>query len=86
MSLSNQPVVQKISVSGAELHNLIFNKLAPACSGELLDHAVLAMLTLSVMMMRPNISHERMQEVVLKTSETLVLNLMDVPAEGTGAN
>ncbi len=53
--------------------------MIPACDGELFDHTILALLTLCAIMMRPSIDGGKLKEVVMRTSEALVLNLADAP-------
>lgn len=78
---SSLPTYHQVTVEGAALQPIIFDKLMPALLGIPHDHGVLAMLTLCAIIMRPNIEPEKLHEVVMKTSEALVLNLSDdVPA------
>lgn len=71
-----QPVF-KIEVSGAEIQNLILNTLAPAVEGKPVTHSILAMLTFSVMLMKPNIDIKELQECVMGASSYIVTHLSE---------
>ena len=67
----------KIEVSGAEIQNLILNTLAPAVEGKPVTHAILAMLTFSVMLMKPYIDVKELQECVMGASSYIVTHLAE---------
>jgi hypothetical protein len=75
------PFIQNVTVEGRDIQRLIFDRLAPAVEGEPLSHTVLAMLTFSVLLMRPNIDLDLLQDVVMSTSEHMIMAMTDV-AEG----
>ena len=53
----------------------------PACEGETLEESVLAMLCLCSLMMRPDVTVDKLKETVQATSAYLITQLTDsVPA------
>ena len=77
-SMANNPFIQRVSANGKDIQAIIFDRLAPAVEGESLSNSVLAMLTFSVLLMRPNVDVELLQDVVMSTSEHMIMALMDV--------
>lgn len=76
--MANNPFIQRVSANGKDIQAIIFDRLAPAVEGESLSNSVLAMLTFSVLLMRPNVDVELLQDVVMSTSEHMIMALMDV--------
>lgn len=72
-------MIQQVSVDGKDIQRLIFDRLMPAIEGEPLGHSVLSLLTLSVLLMRPDIDIEKLQDVVMSTSEHMILSMTDMP-------
>jgi hypothetical protein len=70
-------LLQSVTVDGRDIQRLIYDRLAPAVEGEPLSHAVLSMLTFAVLLMRPSIELEKLQEVVMAVSEHMVLAMGD---------
>jgi hypothetical protein len=75
----NQPFIQQVSVDGRDIQRLIFDRLAPAVEGEPLSHSVMAMITFAVLLMRPDIDLELLQDVVMSTSEHMIMAMTDTP-------
>lgn len=67
--------IHSIDIDGRDIQALIFKKLAPACKGERLSHAILALLTYSVILMKPDIEIADLQDTVMSTSEFMMLKL-----------
>jgi hypothetical protein len=77
-------VIRQVEVSGEVIENIVYDRLVPALNEVDAKHAVLSMLTFSVILMKPSIQIEELQHVVMSVSEALVTAL--VPAEGSAAN
>ena len=73
--------VDHFEVSGEALQTIIDTKLGPAVEGLPVPHAILAMLTLSVLILSPDIPIEKLQTIVQSQSEALVLSV--VPTSGS---
>lgn len=71
----NQPMIESVSVDGRDIQKLIFDKLGPALDGEKMAHSILAMLTFTVLLLKPDIELEEVQKIVMSTSEFLVMSL-----------
>ena len=67
----------KIEASGAAIQDLILNTLAPAVDGKPVAHSILAMLTFSVMLMKPTIDIKELQECVMGASSYIVTYLSE---------
>ena len=76
-------MIRAVSVSGKDIQRIVYDKLAPACEAEQLEHAVLSMLTFSIILMKPSIDVDTLQEVVMNTSQHIILQLMDEATEDT---
>lgn len=74
-------MIRAVSVAGKDIQRIIDNKLAPACEAEQLDNAVISMLTFSIILMKPSIDASTLQEVVMNTSQHIILQLMDPATE-----
>jgi hypothetical protein len=74
-----RPLIHSVEVDGSEIQTLIFDKLAPACEGEKLAHSVLGMITFSILLMKPDIDVDQLQDVVMSTSEYMVMQLEPIP-------
>ena len=70
-------LLQAVTVDGRDIQRLIFDRLAPAVEGEPLSHAVLSMLTFAVLLMRPGIELDKLQDIVMSVSEHMVLAMGD---------
>ena len=70
-----------IVIDGEDIQRLIFNKLGPACEGEQLSHAVLGMLTLTVLLLKPQVDIAQLQECVKGTSEYMMMVLSEPVGE-----
>jgi hypothetical protein len=77
-----KPLVQQVSVDGKDVQRIIFDRLVPAIEGEDFKNSVLSMLTLAILMMKPNIAIEQLEQVVMGTSEYMVMAMADAPEEG----
>ena len=71
--------IQQVTVDGADIQQLIFNKLAPACEGEQISHSVLGMLTYITLLMKPDIDLPDLQKIVMDTSEYMIMQLAPAP-------
>ena len=80
--MSKTPLIQSVEVDGRDIHALIFNKLRPAVQGEQISHSVLAMLTLSALLMKPDIEIEALQDIVMDTSKHMLLQLSPIQVTG----
>jgi hypothetical protein len=68
-------IISEIDASGEEVQALIFNNLMPSLEGEPLGHGLLAMTTLSLYLMKPDIKIEELQHCVEQTMEFMVMVL-----------
>ena len=68
-----------MEVDGSVIQQLMYEKLMPACEGEHTGHAILALLTLSVIMMKPDVTTEQLRNCVMGMSEHVVLQLAEIP-------
>ena len=66
------PIIEA-KASGSEITRLINEKLAPCLEGEDQSKCVIAMLTLSLLIMKPVISAEDIQEGVMGISQWMCL-------------
>jgi len=73
-----KPFVQSVTVEGKDVQRVIFDRLSPAIEGEPLAHAILSMLTFSIMLMKPDIEIEQLQDIVMSTSEHIIMHLSPV--------
>lgn len=80
------PQIYKIEASGKDIQALILAKLGPAVEGEPVSLAVLSMLSLSILLMKPDITVEQLQDCVLSTSSYMITCLaqFDELVEGRG--
>lgn len=72
-------IIETVEVDGSVIQQLMYEKLMPACEGEHTGHVILALLTLSVIMMKPDITSEALKNCVMSMSEQVVLQLADIP-------
>jgi hypothetical protein len=78
------PIIEA-KASGNEITRLINEKLAPCLEGEEQSKCVIAMLTLALLIMKPVISAENIQEGVMGISQWMCLylsSLDEVDQEG----
>lgn len=75
------PLIRSVSVNGKDIQRIVYDKLAPACETEELDHAILSMLTFTVILIKPDIKEQQLKDAVMNVSEYLILQLMDESTE-----
>jgi hypothetical protein len=73
----NQPFIQQVTADGRDIQRIVFDRLAPAVEGEPLSHSVMALITFSILLMRPDIDLDHLQAVVLSTSEHIIMAMSD---------
>lgn len=73
--------ISHIEVEGEVIQDLILRKIAPAVQGERKAHAILALLSMSVMLMKPDVEVETLKDTVMHMSETMILNLAETEGE-----
>mgnify|MGYP001617278125 FL=1 len=66
---------QPITVDVSDVQRIIFDKLEPALSGEKHATKVLAMLTFVILLEKPEIDVDELQDIIMGTSEYLALSL-----------
>lgn len=71
--------VDRVLVPGDYIQQLIEHKLGPALEGEPVGPASIALITLTAIVLEPEIPMERLQEVVLAMSQQFALALMETP-------
>lgn len=70
-------MIHNVIVDGADIQRVVFDRLVPALEGEAFELQVLSLITLSVLMMKPNIDFDQLQEVVMSVSEHMMLLIAD---------
>lgn len=70
-------MIRSVSIDGKNIQRVLFDRLIPAVEGEDVESTILALYTLAVMMMNPGISTERLQEVVMATSQYLMMMMYE---------
>lgn len=71
------PIIRRVSVDGSEIERFVKSGLMPVCEGEHLETCILGMLSLCVMMMKPSVSNERLQEIIMDASGYLIAQMAD---------
>lgn len=75
-----KPALQHVSIDGDTINKIIFDRLAPALAGEQLSHSVLGMLTYAIILMKPDISNDQLQNLVMDASSYIVMQLTPIDA------
>jgi hypothetical protein len=75
------PIIEA-KASGAEITRIINGKLAPALEGEDQSACVMAMLTLTLLIMKPILEAEQIQDGVMGCSQWLCLYLSSLDETG----
>ena len=73
--------IRNVEVDSAVIEDIIDNRLSPALNGLRRDHGVLAMLTFSILLMKPDIDADALQAAVMGMSETAMLHIAEMPTE-----
>ena len=74
-------IVDKVAVPGEYIQKLIETKLGPALEGEPVGPASIALITLTAIVLKPEIPLSELQVVVKTMSQQFALALMDMPAK-----
>lgn len=74
-------LIKAVTIDGKEIQRIVFDRLIPAIEGEVPESAFLSLLTFAVMMMKPDISIDQLQEIVIDASEHILLSMTEVPAK-----
>ena len=69
--------ITHIRLSTAEVHRIVEERLLPALEGEAVDYTLMALFTLSAMLMKPSAGPDEIGQVVFDMSQHLSLALMD---------
>ena len=72
------PGIYKIEASGEEVQKIITSKLVPAIDGQELGHAFIALLTLSVLLIKPNVEANQLKECVMGVSSYIITHLSGI--------
>ena len=74
-----QPIIQEVSASGEDIQKIIFEDIAPVIEGKIQAHVILALLTLTILLMKPSIldDGDKLQAAVSHLSENIVMHLSD---------
>ena len=76
------PLIEQVNIDGKLVKQVIEDRLMPALEGCPVQHAVLAMLSLCVIALKPNADMEELKNVVQGASEFFVVALADVGEAG----
>lgn len=76
------PLIYKVEAAGDIIQKMILEDLSPAVEGKPVSHAVLAMLTFSVMLMKPDVTVEQLQDCVMGASSYIVTYLSENSGKG----
>jgi len=80
--LINQLYIQQVSIDGRDIQRIVFDRLAPALEGEDLAPSVFSLIMFSIMLMKPDIDMESLQEAVQSTSEHIIMALTPAAEDG----
>jgi hypothetical protein len=75
------PLIVETQVSGHEITRIINTKIAPAIEGEDSYKVVLSLLSFAMILMKPEITAEQLQEGVTWVSQGMCLFLAEPEAE-----
>lgn len=67
--------IQYAEVPGAQIQEVIWQRLMPALEGTPIDAAILSMLTFSTLLMKPDTDIEVVKAAVQAATETIVLHI-----------
>jgi hypothetical protein len=67
-----------VTIDGPEIQRIVFDRILPAIEGEKIEGVVVSLLTAAVLALKPNISIEELQDVVMDTSTHLLFHLEDM--------
>ena len=70
--------VYRMQATGEEIQDIIKIKLAPAIDGEPMSIAILGMISLSILLMKPDITLERLQECLDGVSGYIITYLVSL--------
>lgn len=73
----NSDSIHEVEINGSRIQDLIETKLLPSLAGVEVDHAILAMLTMIVLLAKPTVSLDLLQKTVMSVSQYIVLSLAD---------
>lgn len=74
-------LIEQFEADGAEIQRVIYQRLMPSLDGEQLGYSVLALIALSVILMKPDIEGEQLQEIITNVSQTIILHLSEAPSD-----
>lgn len=69
---NNNEVIREVEVDGKVIESVIYDKLLPALEDIQKNHAILAMLTMTVLLMKPEITLDELQSTVMGVSGYIV--------------
>lgn len=72
------PIAEMTEVPGAEIQQLIWERLMPALDGLPIPHAVLAMLSFCVIILKPNATPDELGFTVEEASKMIITSLAPV--------
>ena len=73
-----QPTIYVIEASGKDIQSFINTRLIPAIDGQPSELSVLSMLTLAILVMKPDIEVEILRRTVMDVSGYMI-SLLDTP-------
>jgi hypothetical protein len=80
------PLLTKVTVQGEDIQDFILDKLAPVCDGADKSVCILSMLAYVIILVKPHISAEKLQTVVMDTSEHMMGQLIFDELPNTAVN
>lgn len=73
--MSHTPFLQAVTVEGKEIQRIVFDRLQPAIEGENFEESIMSLLIFAILLMKPEIELEALQEVVLSTTEHIMMHI-----------
>jgi hypothetical protein len=69
--------MQRVAIETADLQRIIFDRLIPAIEDEEYKNQVFSLLTLYLMLQKPDFSNEWLEDSVRRVTEYVMMLLMD---------
>lgn len=73
--------IQKFAADGKAIQQLIYGRILPTLDGEPLGHCVLATIASAVILMKPDIDMDKLQEIITAVSQTIILHISEAKSD-----
>lgn len=67
------PFLTPVTVDGPNIQRIIFDRLSPAVEDEDLEQSIVALLVFAILLMKPDIEQETLQDLLLNVSQQIIL-------------